>query len=93
MNDPLFPHRFADAMRPGAYLRILQEGDLATGDEIRIVEKPDHDMTVRDVFRIYFRDRDQVERLLAVPQLSESWKHWAKGILQRSGSNRNEASG
>ena len=93
MNDLLFPHRFADAMRPGAYLRIVKEGDVAAGDLIRIVEKPDHDMTVRDVFRIYFRDRDQIRRLLAVPQLSESWKHWAIDVLQRSGSDRNEASG
>lgn len=92
MNDPLFPHRFADAMRPGAYLRILREGDVGAGDEIRIVETPDHDMIVQDVFRIYFRERDQVERLLAVPQLSESWKQWAKDLLRRSGSNRNEAS-
>jgi MOSC domain-containing protein YiiM len=83
MTDPLFPRRFADAMRPGAYLRIVREGDVGEGDEIRIVEKPDHDLKVVDVFRIYFRDRDQVERLLTIPRLSESWKEWAKEFLQR----------
>lgn len=93
MNDPLFPHRFADAMRPGAYLRIVREGDVGAGDQIRIVERPHHDLKVVDVFRIYFRDRDGVGRLLTVPQLSEGWREWAKELLQRRGSEPNEVSG
>ena len=82
MNDPIFPRRFAEAMRPGAYLRIVVEGSIGAGDEIRVVEKPDHDLTIRDVSRIYFRDRDEVERLRAVSQISESWRRWAKDFLQ-----------
>src|SRR5881628_1692703 len=72
MNDPIFPRRFTDALRPGPYLRIIVEGAVGAGDEIRVVERPDHDLTIRDVFRIYTRDRDEVERLLAIPQMSES---------------------
>ena len=93
MNDPLFPHRFADAMRPGAYLRIIVEGSVAAEDEIRLVQRPDHGLTIRDVFRIFFRDRNEVSRLLEVPQVSGSWKRWASEFLQRSGkpdSNRIE---
>jgi MOSC domain-containing protein YiiM len=82
MNDPIFPRRFADAMRPGAYLRIIVEGSVGAGDEIRIVGRPNHDLTIRDVSRIYIRDRDQVERLLAVPQVPESWRKWAEDFLQ-----------
>ena len=85
MNDPLFPRHFADAMRPGAYLRIVREGILGEGDPIRVVEKPDHGVKVVDVFRIYFRERDQVASLLTVPALSESWKNWARELLQASG--------
>ena len=85
MNDPLFPRHFADAMRPGAYLRIVREGILGEGDPIHVVEKPDHGVKVVDVFRIYFRERDQVARLLTVPALSESWKNWARELLQASG--------
>ena len=82
MNDPIFPRRFAEAMRPGAYLRIIVEGTVGAGDEIRIVGRPNHDLTIRDVSRIYTRDRDQVERLLAIPQLPESWKRWAESFRQ-----------
>jgi MOSC domain-containing protein YiiM len=83
MNDKMFPRRFTDAMRPGAYLRIAVEGDVGAGDEIRVVEKPDHDLTIRDVFRIYTRDHGEAERLLAIPRISESWKRWAADLLQR----------
>src|SRR6266436_5072359 len=84
MNDNLFPRRFTEALRPGAYLRIVGEGDVGAGDEIRVVERPDHDLTIRDVFRIYTRDRDEVDRLLAVPRMSESWRRWAQEFLQKT---------
>jgi len=78
MNDQLFPRRFTEALRPGTYLRDRVEGDVGAGDEIRVIERPNHDLTVRDVFRIYTRDRHEVERLLAVPGMSESWRSWAR---------------
>jgi MOSC domain-containing protein YiiM len=84
MNDPLFPRRFTEAERPGPYLRLVVEGDVGAGDQIRVVERPSHDLTIRDVFRIYTRDRDEVERLLAVPQISASWRRWATDFLQES---------
>ena len=83
MNDKLFPRRFTEALRPGTYLRIVVEGDLSAGDTIRVVEKPDHDLTIRDVFRIYTRDRDEVARIIEVPQMSESWKRWARNWLRK----------
>jgi MOSC domain-containing protein YiiM len=86
MEDKMFPRRFSQALRPGSYLRIIAEGELGAGDSIRVVEKPHHDLTVRDVMRIYVRDRDEVERLL-VPQLSESWRGWAAKLLRRAGAS------
>jgi MOSC domain-containing protein YiiM len=92
MNDQMFPKTFTEALRPGTYLRIIVEGEIGAGDEIRIIERPVHDLTVRDVFRIYTRDRGEVERLLAVPRISESWLGWAQRFLEetkarRAGSN------
>jgi MOSC domain-containing protein YiiM len=84
MDDKYFPRRFLAALRPGTYLRILVEGDVAAGDEVRVTERPDHDLTVRDVFRIFSRDRDQAERLLVVPQLSEGWQTWAENWLRKA---------
>jgi MOSC domain-containing protein YiiM len=84
MNDKMFPSRFTGALRPGAYLRIIVEGDVGKGDEIQVVDKPDHDLTIREMFRIYTRDRHQVARLLAVPQVSESWRSWAQDWLEKA---------
>ena len=84
MNDQLFPRRFTDALRPGTYLRIIVEGAVGAGDGIRIIERPAHDLTVRDIFRIYTRDREEAERLLAVPRISESWRGWAQHYLEET---------
>ncbi len=85
MNDNQFVRRFTEAMRPGSYLRIVAEGDVGAGDEVRIVEKPDAGLTIRDVFRIYTHDRYEAARLLAVPRMSDSWKSWAADLQKRKG--------
>ena len=84
MNDQGFVRRFTEALRPGTYLRIIVEGAVGAGDEIRVLERPDHDLTIRDIFRIYTRDREEVERLLAVPRISESWRKWAENFLKKA---------
>jgi len=83
MNDPKFIRSFTEEMRPGSYLRIVTEGDVGAGDAIGVVSKPEHDLTVRDVFRIYTRDRDECGRILEVPQMSEPWKRWAREMLEK----------
>jgi len=88
MDDPRFPRRFAEALRPGAYLRIVVEGDVGAGDEIHVLERPDHELTIRDVLRIYAFDRNDVERLVTVAQLSERWRGWARHLLERASHGR-----
>jgi len=83
MADPGFIRRFTEAMRPGAYMRIVREGDVGAGDPIDLRSRPDHGLSVRDVFRIYTRDRGEAGRLLEVPQMSEAWKRWARETVAR----------
>jgi MOSC domain-containing protein YiiM len=85
MNDPRFVGVFTQALRPGAYLRILEEGDIGAGDEIRVVEEPATDLTVRDVLRIYIADRQEAARLLGDVRISEAWRNWATGVLRKAG--------
>ena len=84
MDDKEFVRRFAEALRPGAYLRIVVEGLVAAGDGIGVIERPDHDLSVRDVLRIYTRDRGEAGRLLAIPGMSESWRVWAEDVLRKA---------
>jgi len=83
MGDPRFPARFAAAGRPGAYLRIVAEGDIATSDPITVLSRPAHGVTVRDVERAYHADRSGVDRLLEAPELPASWAEWARRVSRR----------
>ena len=92
MEDRKFPRRFIDALRPGAYLRIIVEGNVGAGDEIRVIGKPLHDLTIRNFFRIYYSgDRDELQRLVAIPGISESWREWAESSLQKAKSSHASA--
>ncbi len=82
MNDKHFSRRFTEALRPGAYLRIVGEGALGAGDVIEVIERPGHGLTIRDVLRIYAFDHAEVGQLLAVPAMSESWRAGAEERLQ-----------
>jgi MOSC domain-containing protein YiiM len=77
MGQQAFPVYFAAAGRPGAYLRIVQEGELGAGDDIRVGSKPEHGVTVGDVARIYHQDRARAGLLLTAPQLAAEWHRWA----------------
>ena len=88
MEDRAFPRRFTQAGRPGTYLRIVAEGDVGAGDEITIVERPSHDLTIGDIFRIYTRDRDDAEQLLSIPQVSAGWRQWAAQWVEKAKGRR-----
>ena len=78
MGSQRFPRRFAVAGRPGAYLRILAEGEVAAGDPVEVVHRPGHGLTVAEVSRIYHDDHAGAPRLLQAPELADTWKQWAE---------------
>jgi MOSC domain-containing protein YiiM len=82
MDDPSFPVHFAAAGRPGAYLRIVEAGEIGAGDEVRVGERPEHGLSVGEVARIYHQERGRCAALLAAPELAPEWHDWA---LKRAG--------
>jgi MOSC domain-containing protein YiiM len=78
MGSQRFPRQFAAAGRPGAYLRILAEGEVAAGDPVEVVHRPGHGLTVAEVSRIYHDDHADAARLLQVPELAGTWRRWAE---------------
>ena len=36
---------------PGAYFRVIEPGEIQAGDQIEIVHRPDHDVTIAMSFR------------------------------------------
>jgi MOSC domain-containing protein YiiM len=77
MGDPLFIRRFADARRSGAYLRVIEAGEVAAGDPVELVSRPGHGITIALFVEAYVGDRSLLARLLEAPALSHSWREWA----------------
>jgi MOSC domain-containing protein YiiM len=69
-NDLRMVKAFAKASRPGGYLRIIEEGELTAGDEIEIVSRPDHAVTLAVAADACLKDRSLAAAVLAVPGLS-----------------------
>lgn len=94
MEDSRFPKRFGAANRPGAYLRIRDEGEVGGGDEVCVVERPAHGVTCALVNEAYLADHSLAPRMLRAPQLSAKWRGWAaEHSPERSAAPRRQARG
>jgi len=77
-GDPLMVRRFGEAARPGAYLRIAREGELGAGDAIGVVSRPEHGITVRDVFVAILLDEALLADAAAAPELPAGLADWMR---------------
>ena len=84
MGDQKFVKRFSEALRPGAYLGIVQEGTIGAGDPVEVVWRPDHHITVREMMRVYTQDRAKLHTLL-VPELPTNWREWIEARPSSTG--------
>jgi MOSC domain-containing protein YiiM len=74
VGDPRFVRRFARSLRLGAYLRVIEPGDVGCGDGIEVLARPGHGVTVETLGRIAFGDDDLVEVALEAAALSPRWR-------------------
>lgn len=63
---------FTQAARPGAYLRVIAAGEIAAGDAISVVHRPDHDVTIAVTFRALTLEPGLLPRLLAADALPQA---------------------
>ena len=84
MGERHWVKRFAAAGRPGAYLRVLQEGVAGAGDLIEVLSKPQRSVSVAEALRAYYGDADLMRRLLAAPGLDPQWEETAASVLGRA---------
>jgi MOSC domain-containing protein YiiM len=79
---PTLIKEFMEAGRSGAYLRIIEEGDIGAGDEIEIIYQPTHNITIHDLYSAKSGERSRMAEILEVPQLSDSYRDWARQIIE-----------
>jgi MOSC domain-containing protein YiiM len=77
-GDPGMVRRFAHAGRPGAYLRIVQEGQLGAGDEVEILWRPDHGITIATVARAIVSDEGALAIAATAPALPPALAAWMR---------------
>ncbi|WP_346539776.1 MOSC domain-containing protein [Micromonospora sp. DPT] len=63
--------RFTVRAAPGAYLRVLREGEVGAGDPVEVVDRPAHGVTIGEVFRAMNLEPELLPRLLDAAQLPE----------------------
>jgi MOSC domain-containing protein YiiM len=71
-----FVKRFARASRPGAYLRIVDEGDLGAGDAVAASGRPEHAVTSRMVSDAILLDPSLLPLALRARQLPAELREW-----------------
>jgi MOSC domain-containing protein YiiM len=70
MGEPNWVKRFADARRPGLYVRVLEAGEIAAGDAVEPLGGGEGNPTVVELMDAWYDpelDADLLERLLAAP--------------------------
>ena len=76
-NTEWLLRRVIELRRSGWYLRVLREGMVASGDEVRLVARPHPEWTIDRVFRVRYvspRDLGEVAEAARVESLAADWK-------------------
>jgi MOSC domain-containing protein YiiM len=66
---------------PGAYLRVVRPGWVWAGDEVQVVERSEHDVTVGMVFRALTLEPELLRHLVRVDTLPEEIRERARRRL------------
>jgi MOSC domain-containing protein YiiM len=68
MGEKGWVRRFTQKGAPGAYLRVIEAGEIRAGDPIEVVHRPDHEVTVAFQFRAVTTEKELLPRVLAAAE-------------------------
>ncbi len=85
MNNPNMPSLLVSHKRPGFYCRVIQEGLIGAGDEIKKVSDGPGAVSIAEMGGLLYLPeptRDGLERALRIPALSQGWQDSLRAILE-----------
>jgi MOSC domain-containing protein YiiM len=85
MDERQWVKRFGDTGRTGAYLRVLEEGQVSVGDLVEVLSRPAARVTIAESVRAFYGDADLMRRLLLVEGRGSKWDEIALSVLGRAG--------
>jgi len=71
--------KFLSSLRSGFYFSVLEEGAVAAGDEIELLERDPNNITVTDITKLYSTEKTNNElkrRAIKVEALPASWRNY-----------------
>src|SRR5262249_44828831 len=83
MGEPHSVKRFTQRARPGTYLRVIEPGGVGAGDEVTVVHRPDHEVTIEKMFRAWTLEPELLPSLLELDDAPESLRARARERLGR----------
>ncbi len=95
MGRPGWVKRFADARRPGVYVRVPEPGDVAAGDPVERLGGGEGNPTVLDLMDAWYAkepDPELLERLLASPLAERARENVEKMLARAAADQRRSAS-
>jgi len=77
MGSAQFPKKFLASTRTGYYVRVLEEGDVGSGDSVERLTTDPEGLTVLQMVRVAFFEQDNVamlDKALRLLALSQEWR-------------------
>lgn len=83
LGETKWVRRFTQEGAPGAYLRVIEPGEIRGGDPVEVVHRPGHDITVALQFRAVMTEKHLLPSLLAAgdalhPELIETARKYVE---------------
>jgi MOSC domain-containing protein YiiM len=83
MGEPRWVKTFARANRPGAYLRVLEPGEVWAGDPVTVQDRPAHGVTIARAFRAYMTEPELLPELVEIDGLPDDLRRTLVARLLR----------
>ncbi|HEY1267123.1 MAG TPA: MOSC domain-containing protein [Candidatus Binatia bacterium] len=87
LGRPDIVKRFLASERTGFYLSVLQEGEVGAGDAIELIEKRRDAVTIRDITKLYTREKANIpllRRAIEAHALPESRREYFRDRLTKT---------
>jgi MOSC domain-containing protein YiiM len=78
--------KFLASGRSGVYFKVLEEGEVGTGDPIIQIKKDTNRVGISDIVKLYSSDRENTKmmrRAIKVEALPEGWKDYFYEQIRR----------
>ena len=76
-DDSKFPKRFLSSGRVGFYLRVIEGGSIAAGDEVVRIRTSEDGISISSLVALWLdrnASREAIERVLSIEALADAWR-------------------